>query len=287
LYRLSHRRSHHHWYDLVPALEFERGPDGRWSRVVYRAREVASLLPHREATRVDVASIVVVGAGPSLATQQLRRLRDRACILTNGAISLIGSHGLEPLAVFIEDEGFVHAWPGLLRSLPAGTRCFFSPTVIRAVCEIDPDLLGGWRLFLAEILDRPIRAPRPTPHDVSGWPFVRASANGTVHFSGETERGFGSCGTVVFCGMQLALACAPSHLGIAGVDLVHLDRPRFHEGARRRSASHLHRRLPSILTGFGLVAEICRERGVTTSNYSHESLVPASDFPYDDWLDAR
>lgn len=287
LYRLVHPRSRHHWYDLVPSLDFQRAPDGRWSHVIYRNREVAPLRPHTETTRVGAESIVVVGAGPSLSAQRLDRLRERASILTNGAISLIGSHGIDPLAVLIEDEGFVHAWPHLVTSLPAGTRCFFSPTVIRAVCEISPALLGTWQLFLAEILHRPIRAPRPTPRELTHQPFVRASADETVHFSCETQRGFGSCGTVAYCAVQLALACAPSHLGIAGVDLTNLDQPRFHEGRSRRAPSHLQRRLPSILAGFRLAGAICRERGVITSNYSSRSLVPEDDFPYDGWLDGR
>lgn len=287
LYRLFHPRSRHHGYDLVPFLEFERDAGGRWSSVMYRKREVAQLRPHTDATRPGVESVVVVGAGPSLSGQRLDRLRQRACILTNGGISLIGSHGLDPLAVFIEDEGFVHACPGIVTSIPAGTRCFFSPTVIRAVCEISPSLLGGWQLFLAEILDRPVQAPRPTPDALCRQPFVRGSADGSVVFSCDTERGFGSCGTVVYCAVQLALACAPSHLGIAGVDLVNTERPRFHERAHRRAPSHLQRRLPSILAGLRLAGDICRERGVTTSNYSSRSLVPADQFPYDGWLDAR
>jgi hypothetical protein len=286
LYRLFHHRSHHHGYDTFPFLEFQRDADGRWSNVIYRGKEVARLRPHAEATRLGNGPVVVVGAGPSLSTQRLSRLRERSCILTNGAISLIESHRLDPVAVVIEDEGFVHSWPGMVAGLAPDTPCFFSPAVIRAVCEIDPSLLGNWRLFLVEILHKPIGRPRPTAEQLGKLSFVRTSSEGAVHFSCNTERGFGSCGTVAYCAVQLALACAPSHLGIAGVDLSGFDRPRFHERRSRTTVSHLRRRLPSILAGFRLTAEICRERGIATSNYSSQSLVPANDFPYDDWLDA-
>ena len=285
LYRLFHSRSRHHWYDTFPFLEFQHGADGRWSTVIYRGEDVARLRPHAEVTRLGIGPVVVVGAGPSLSNQRLHRLRERSCVLTNGAISLIESHRLDPLAVVIEDEGFVYSWPQMVTGLPPGTRCFFSPAVIRAVCEIDPSLLGHWQLVLAEILHKPIRRPRPTPGQLGRLPFVRTSTGGTVHFSCDTERGFGSCGTVAYCAVQLALACAPSHLGIAGVDLSNFDRPRFHEATSRTSVSHLRRRLPSIFAGFRLVAEICRARRIGTSNYSSLSLVPANDFPYDGWLD--
>jgi hypothetical protein len=271
----------------VPFLDFGRAPDGRWSHALYRRRIVADLLPHSEATRARPGPLVVVGAGPSLATQRLERLRERHCILTNGAISLIATHGIEPFAVFIEDEGFVYAWPELVTSLPSGTRCFLSPTAIRAVCEIDPGLLGRWRIFLAEILHRPIRAPRPTAADLGGRPFLLASPDGTVHFSCEPERGFGSCGTVAYCAIQLAVACGPPQIGLAGVDLTNLDQPRFHEGARRRAPIRLHRRLPDILAGFRLAAAVSRERGIATANYSSATLVSGEDFPYEAWLDAR
>lgn len=286
LYRLFHQRSRHHWYDTFPHLEFRPGADGRWSTVIYRGEEVARLRPHAEATRLGIGQVVVVGAGPSLSSQRLARLRERSCVLTNGAIALIEAHRLDPLAVVIEDEGFVHSWPRMVTGLPPDTRCFFSPAVIRAVCEIDPSLLGNWQLFLVEILHKPIRRPRPTPGQLAELPFVRTSTEGTVHFSCDTERGFGSCGTVAYCAVQLALACNPSHLGIAGIDLSGFDRPRFHEDRSRTSVSHLRRRLSSILAGFRLTAEICRERRVSTSNFSSASLVPAHDFPYDDWLDA-
>jgi hypothetical protein len=285
-YRLTHPRSHHHWYDLRPFLDFERGPEGRWSTVLYKNREVARLSPHREVTRHPRRSVVVVGAGPSLSRQYLERLRERDCILTNGAISLIGSHRVAPLAVFIEDQDFVRAWPELITGIPNGTRCFFTPPVIRTICEVDPSHLVRWQLFLVEILHKPIRAPRPRLDDLLREPFVRGSPDGTALFSTDIERGFGSCGTVVYCACQLALACRPSSLGIAGVDLSNFDQPRFHETDRKPAASRLRRRLPSILAGFGLLGAICRERGIDARNHSSTSILPARDFPYDDWLDA-
>jgi hypothetical protein len=284
LYRLTHRRPRWHGYDLVPHLAFERDADARWARALYRGREVARLTPYAELLAARPREIVVVGAGPSLAAQRLGRLRERAAILTNGALALVERAGLEPFAVVVEDESFVDACPQLVAGIPAGTAVVVTPPVLRAVCELEPALLGRWRVHLAEILHKPIGAPRPSPDELERAPFVRAA--GDTQFSLDPQRGLGSCGTVAFVAAQLAVACRPAALGFAGVDLAGFDRPRFHELAGRRAPSHLERRLPSILRGFGLLAAICAELGIALRNHSPASRLGDAGIVYDDWLDA-
>lgn len=284
-YGVARGRSRRHWFDLWPGLDFERDSDGRWAKVIYRGREATVLVPSSHLTERRVESIVVVGAGPSLHGQHLERLRERACLLTNGSLSLIESHQVVPMAVFIEDEGFVADTQDLVVAIPDGTHCFFTPAVLRAICEIDPAHLGRWRVSLAEILHKPIQAKRPNPEELAARPFV-VSGGGEVFFSTDCDSGFGSCGTVVFCALQLAVQCAPDGIGLAGVDMSHFEKPRIHEGATRQAPSHLERRLSSILRGMRLTAEICAERGIATENYSSLSIIPPGEFPYDEWLDS-
>jgi Kdo-III transferase WaaZ len=284
-YGLFRGKSRRHQFDAWPGLEFERDSAGRWAKALYRGRGVANLIPGRSLTERPADSIVVVGAGPSLQEQCLNRLRERDVILTNGSLCLIAKSRIKPLAVFIEDEGFVLHSPELVLAIPDETHCFFTPAVLRAICEIDPEHLGRWRVSLAEILHRPIQSRLPRRAELASRPFVVASEDCDVLFSMDCDLGFASCGTVAFCALQLAVQCAPRKIGLAGVDLAYFSRPRINETDGQRAPSHLQRRLPLILKGISLTSKICRERGIVTENYSALSLVPTACFPYDGWLD--
>jgi len=276
-----------HWFDIWPGLEFERDCTGRWAMAFYQGTYATALIPCQSLTERPVDSIVVVGTGPSLQEQCLDRLCERDVILTNGSLVLMARHRIQPLAVFIEDEGFVLYSPDLVLAIPDGTHCFFTPAVLRAICEIDPKHLGRWHVSLAEILHRPLRSRQPSQTDLANRPFVLSSEDGEIQFSTDCDRGVGSCGTVAFCALQLAIQCAPKRVGLAGIDLLNFDHPRIHEGSGRRSPSHLQRRLPSILKGISLAAQVCRSRGIVTENYSSRSLVAEVDFPYDSFLDRK
>lgn len=285
VYGLLVGRQRRHWFDIWPGLTLERDSLGSWARVLYRGQLAAELLPCRSLTDRKFESIAVVGAGPSLRNQAHDRLSDYDIILTNGSLALIGDKHIHPAAVFIEDEGFVVNCPELVVAIPDGTHCFFSPPVLRAICAIDPAHLGRWRVSLAEVLHRPVGSRRPDWGELASRHFVIVSG-GNVLFSSDCDRGFGSCGTVVYCALQLAVQCAPRSIGLAGVDLMNLEQPRVHEvPGQRRPPSRLQRRLPSILQGFSLAAKVCHKRGIATVNYSAASLVPAAEFPYNDLLD--
>jgi hypothetical protein len=268
--------------DPGPRLAFDRGADGglaaRWDgALVCRIAGSASTGPDRP------DALFVVGAGPSMKSQHLQRLPQDACILCNGAISLIASHGLKPHAVFIEDARFVAARPDLVAAMPEGTPCYFSAYVITALCALDPALLGRWHVHLIDYLNRPLRIDGAD--DRASRRLVVSGARKGVRFSLATQAGFASCGTVAYSACQLAVERRPQRIGLVGLDFSGFEQPRFHETANQVAVNKLAKAMPMILPSFVLFGTVCRALGIDVRNHSPASAIDQSAIPYDDFLD--
>ena len=234
----------------------------------FRGRFVAPLLPHPVSTDGG-DEIVIVGSGPSLSTQARERIPIGSALLLNGAIHLASPQRPRPLGVVIEDERFVwRHWRTVVARVPAGTHCYFSTSVIRVMCETAPEWLGSQRVHHLDFLHRPYGRRRPDSAGLKSLSFLRWSDDGNTAISLSPESGLAPAGSVAGTAAQLALALAPSRIGLAGIDLTNTADPRFYETDGDKAMSRIDVASERILAAFGMIRDECGRRGIVLENYS-------------------
>ncbi|MEW9806671.1 glycosyltransferase [Mesorhizobium sp. ZMM04-5] len=248
-----------------------KAPSGREAgAILYRDRQVAPLLPFP--APLDGGEIVVVGTGPSLAGQAVDRIPLESALLLNGAIHLLDADAPLPLGVVIEDERFV--WRQLdviLQKVRPGTRCFFSTSVIRALCDTTPDWLAGRAVHHLDFVHRPYGRRRPDGASLRKLAFLRWSGDGKAAISIDPGAGLMPAGSVAASAAQIALALAPARIGLAGIDLTNTEKPRFYETAGDQAMSRIGAASDRILATFRVLAGECASRGIALENYSPAS----------------
>ncbi len=218
---------------------------------------------------------MIVGSGPSLRDQRRTALPGPACVLLNGAVTLVGEIGA-PLAVAIEDERFVWRHRPLLEPIPPDVLCLLSTGVLRAICETGPAWLDGRAVVRIEDLRKPYRAPRRRLED-PGLPVRRA---GAAALSLDPGAGVVIAGTVAFTALQFALWAGPERIGFAGIDLGNAGDPRFYERPGATAASGLDRAQGRILPHFALAGQVAAERGIGLECYSPVSALLSLGLPF-------
>jgi hypothetical protein len=262
------------WPDLVLSL-----PSGGDGAIRYRGKVIAPLLPYPASSGMD--EIVIVGTGPSLATQAMERIPIESALLLNGAIHLIGPGASRPLGVVIEDERFVwRHWRTIVAKVPAGTHCYLSTSVIRALCETAPEWLAQQTVHHLDFLHRPYGARRPDAAKLRGLPFLRWSGDGKTAISLVPQTGLMPAGTVAVSAAQLALSFAPSRIGLAGIDLTNTGQPRFYEVPGDQAMSRVGVAKGRILATFEIIRDECARRGIAIENYSPVSRLAELGVPY-------
>lgn len=237
----------------------------------FRGRFVAPLLPHPVAAEGG-DEIVIVGSGPSLATQARERIPIESALLLNGAIHLLDRQGPRPLGLVIEDERFVwRHWRTVVARVPAGTHCYFSTSVIRVLCEMAPEWLAVQNVHHLDFLHRPYGRRRPDNDRLKDLAFLRWSDDGNTAISLSPESGLMPAGSVAGTAAQLALALAPSRIGLAGIDLTNTTDPRFYETGGDKAMSRIDVASERILAAFRVIRDECPRRGILLENYSPAS----------------
>lgn len=275
---LRHGRAGSHAADWWPGLVLRKPTSGEAGAIFFRDRAVAPLLPFPEtASRPD--ELVVVGSGPSLAGQARERIPVRSALLLNGAIHLLEETAPRPFGVVVEDERFVwRHWPALRQKVPPGTDCWFSTSVMRALCEIAPGWLAERNIRHLDFVHRPYGAKRRDHAALVALPFLRWSRDGKAAISLSPARGLVLAGSVAVTAAQLALSLAPSRIGFAGIDLTNTHRPRFYEKEGETAMSRLEAAEEKILAAFRLIRE--EAEGIVVENYSPVSALAKCDIPY-------
>ena len=278
--RLRYGAAGAHSEEWWPGLSLSKpGRDGAEGMIRYRGRAVAPLLPYPQPLP-DAAEVLVVGSGPSLAAQATDRIPVDRAILLNGAIHLLRPP-LRPFAVVVEDERFVwRHWRTLERLVPAETDCYFSTSVIRALCQAAPAWLAGQRVRHVDFVHRPYGKARPSREELRRLPFLRWSDDGEAAISLDPRAGMAPAGSVAVTAAQLALALKPALIGFAGVDLTATQAPRFYETKDDKAMSRLDVAAERILAAFALVERECDAAGVVLENYSPVSLLARLGIPY-------
>lgn len=245
----------------------------------YRNSFVAPLLPYPEPGDLD--EIVIVGSGPSLAGQDRSKIPIEKALLLNGAIHLLAAGGGRPLGLVIEDERFVWRHAATIAELmPPGTDCYFSTSVLLALCETIPDWLAGQRVRHLDFLHRPYGKPKPHAEGLERLDFLRWSADRSAAISLLPQSGLMPGGSVAVTAAQIALFLAPARIGLAGIDLTRTTQPRFYETAGDRAMSRIEAAAERVLATLSLIKDECTKRKITFENYSPMSRLADIGLPY-------
>ncbi|WP_227418638.1 glycosyl transferase [Roseitranquillus sediminis] len=195
-----------------------------------------------------------MGSGPSMRDVDPARLPGFP-ILLNGAASLHAA--FTDHAVAVEDERFVWRHLDMLKAaLRPETLRLFSPAVMRALAEQEPDLLRDAPVIVMENLLKPFRSRRRSLEEVES----RVLRDGDAAVSREPEQGVVVAGTVAYSVLQFALATEARRIAVAGVDLTNTAAPRFYETAGRTAASGIEAGQARILSHFAVALQLAEER---------------------------
>lgn len=269
-----------HAEEWWPSLVLSRPENGREGSITYRGRAMAPLHAY-PAPLGGKGELVIVGSGPSLARQALESIPLRSALLLNGAVHVLEGRAVRPFAVVVEDERFVwRHWQTLARTVPAGTDCYFSTSVIRALCETAPEWLASQNVRHLDFVHRPYGALKRDRRALLQLPFMRWAEDRRTAISTVPGAGVVSAGSVAVTAMQIALALKPARIGLAGIDLTDTTGPRFYETADDVAMSRLDAARTKILAAFRLAVEEAGRQGIPVENYSPVSLLADVGIPY-------
>jgi Kdo-III transferase WaaZ len=272
-----------HAQDWLPGLEIIAVSNAREGAIIYRKEQVAPLYGARVLKAASSSIIHVVGSGPSVADNDMSRVEPGTCILLNGAISLIASPVVEPLAVAIEDERFVWRHFELMREkIRPGMICLLSVGVSRAICECDPAWLRDKKVILIDNIRKPYRVTRRTIQQVRalGVPIVESGQQAALSL--DPDAGVFQGGSVAVSALQFALYCEPAQIGLFGIDISNANQPRFYEINNDVAYSGISSAEARILSFFTLIGDVAAERNVQLLNFSSVSALLKCGLDYDD-----
>lgn len=280
--RLRHGRSLSHAYMWLPHLSLAKPGAGEPGEILYRGTKVGRLVSADVLAASAPDALYVIGSGPSVRNNDLSKIAERAAILLNGAVSLVGNGLGRPLAVAIEDERFIHRHFAMLKARMADdVVCLFSVPVLRAICETDKDWLADKTIVLIDNVRKPYGAARREPADLAGNPVAVLEHDGGVGFSLDPDWGVFQGGSVVVSALQFAVHCRPSTIGLLGIDISNANEPRFYESRGEMAKSGVARATDRIVSHLLLAKRVAESKNVRLLNHSPVSVLRTSGFGYD------
>jgi hypothetical protein len=269
-----------HAEEWWPDLSLTLASQDQAGEIRFQGEPIAPLLPY-PAPAPGTDEIVIVGTGPSLATQATQRIPIESALLLNGAIHLIDPQGPRPLGVVIEDERFVwRHWQTIVAKVQPGTHCYFSTSAIRTLCELAPEWLALQTVHHLDFVHRPYGGKRPSADALGSLAFLSWADDDNVAISLLPQVGLMPAGTVATSAAQLALWFAPSRIGFAGIDLTNTSQPRFYETVSSKAMSRIGLASERILATFRVFRDECAQRGIALENYSPASRLSELGIPY-------
>lgn len=274
-----------HYQDWFPWLCLDPPQPLGDGKIRYKGQLIAPLMRSIDVLDPNLASeLIVIGSGPSVSDARIDRIGPKTAILLNGALTLCSSHGLDPLAVVIEDERFVWRHFAIMKeAVGPQTVILMSPSVIRALCELDVDWLKGRRIVLIDNLRKPYLLQKRRDIEIATLPHVRMSHYG-AGLSLIPDQGVLQGGSVAVTALQFALFWHPKKISFLGVDINNANMPRFYEESDRQAYSGILAAKQRILDHFKLGAMIAEERGIKLVTYSRHSALRDINIPFSDEL---
>ena len=272
--RLRYGASFSHADMWLPFLRLTKPDGNRGGEIFYKERKVGSLVSADALAKAAGNQIFIIGSGPSVNDNDLSPIPERAAILLNGAISLLGQGLQKALAVVIEDERFIRRHFDLLKArIGPDTVCLFSVPVLKAICEADEDWLADKTIILIDNVRKPYGNSRREAIQFAGNAAAVLEADGQVGFSLDPDWGVFQGGSVVVSAMQFAVYCSPSAIGLLGIDISNANEPRFYEASGNTAKSGVRFATDRIVSHLQLARRVGMDKGIMFLNYSPVSIL--------------
>jgi len=270
-----------HYHSWLPSLSISGRAVGSPGVLQFRGKRAGQLLDADSLAARCGDRVVIIGSGPSVKGQDLRRLPPHSALLLNGAISLAGDQITEPLAVVMEDERFVWRHADMIRKhMTAGTLCLLSPGVIRALSELDSGWLSGRSVILIDDIRKPYGHPRRKAAELRALEFATLSPDGAAGFSADPDKGVFQGGSVAISALQFALGTNAREIGFLGVDISNANTPRFYESDGDVAFSGIAGAEARILAHIALARDFAATKGVELINHSPVSALRSIGLDY-------
>jgi Kdo-III transferase WaaZ len=281
---MRHMRSVHPDFSLA-------GTGGAWESICWRGEPVGRLQPLDRLAPATTPDCFIVGTGPSINEIDFARLRGQACIGVNGSI-LKSEESAVPFRshVITDRRFFMDRFELATKVVRSGGECLFSFRCLSVICERQPDLLQGARVFLLDEVRARYDQPKPAPEafdeaarrdpDLVLHPRLGPS-NGWVGFSRDIRKGVFTGQTVVFSALQVAVWLGYRRIFLLGTDFGGpVDGQRFYESGKDAAPMRLDRDYEAyIQPAFEVASTLLGELGVEIYNLSQASRLPTEIVP--------
>jgi hypothetical protein len=218
--------------------------------------------------------VAIIGSGPSVRLMRLDLISRLNCVLLNGAIGVIDSHNIRPLAIIVVDSTFIENRFDMLRRVPPGSNLVLTTGVIRAVCERDRLLLSTMNVYLTQNILKHVYDAGPTFDE-------KKRLAQEMNFSFDLDCGYVDGGTVMAVGIQLAHRIKAARTYLIGLDISNSSSPRFYETKRGKLKCGLADAYESAILPFmSAASHIFNRTGIDISNCSPTSRLPYDVIPY-------
>lgn len=213
--------------------------------------------------------LFIIGSGPSIRSQHIKKLKNRNTILLNGAVSLIESSGLHPLCVLIVDELFCRKRLNLLEKIPPGTNLVLTFPAIKEIAFERPEIIRENKVFVLHE-KRGSFSDAPVFHENNLFLFDKPT------------RGVFRAGTVMSAAIQLAAFLKVQSVYLLGLDIGNAEsEPRFYETGKDKVRTGLLRDYEELILPFMKLASVWYDQhGLNIFNCSPVTKLPYSVIPY-------
>jgi KDO transferase-3 len=262
--------------------------------IVWKNEEICTLVPMTHVLNTARSrTAYIVASGPSLKRLDITPLKNRYTFGVNGSIIKFLEQGICPEFYVIADEAFIYNRTYLLKDiLQPSTHCFFTPQVLSAICEVDPELLKGHpKITLFDNHFKPYGKKALEYEDIvalSKKDSDIVTQDGRIGFSLNPEKGVFTAHTVPYFALQIAYGIGFREIYLVGLDLGSTNQEtRFYEGGKSAMPSHLDRDYQrAILPSFEVVKELIDKDVLKVFNLSPVSRLPDNVIPKKDFNDA-
>jgi Kdo-III transferase WaaZ len=293
-YGLTLPHSFRHMMYIRPYLKVTEHDDSTKS-FTYRKKFLARSMPVSLLKQYRDDEIFVIGSGPSLNSQDLSKLADKTVVLMNGSYHLASEIAFTQVIYIVTDFDFIRGHPELVfRALKSNACCIFPSDCVRAICDIDPDILRRCPFIAIDDIQRVPNLPMMKFRQFEQWAsqqtnihydISRSTKDHFIGFSENLQLGFFRGGTVMYVALQIACYLNPQRLYIMGFDIGNSSQPRFYESSDNKKPSHLLQDYQRFIEpAVRLFSEkVLPHKQLTVYNLSPVSKLPRSIIPFLDY----
>lgn len=235
--------------------------------------------------------VFIIGSGPSIISQDLKKIKSENVIFLNGACSLLKTLEFRKSLLVITDDSFVVNRIGLLKEVieiikkrRIELNMAVSLRVLRNLLfyEIFPNQYLNF--FLFEEISQELDKEECSVYDKKG--VLKQNLLNNFLFGNINQTGAFHCGTVMSAAIQISAFLGYKNVYLMGFDLGNSDKPRFYEKNEDKVRCNLLQDYENgILPFMKLANEWFSKHNRNIFNCSPISLLPFNIIPYFDFND--